>query len=70
MVKELTDAYSSVAQPIRNLTASVASRLGRRASRVCNDNNIPIEKVNDPRFGYVGSYPEEILEEVFNEIDI
>ena len=55
---------------IRNLTASVASRLGRRASRVCNDNNIPIEKVNDPRFGYVGSYPEEILEEVFNEIDI
>ncbi len=55
---------------IRNLTSSVASNLGRRATRVCNDNNIPVEKVNDPRFGYVGSYPEEVLEEVFNEVEI
>jgi hypothetical protein len=54
---------------IRNLPLSKASKLGRDATRICDDNNIPIEKVNDPRFGYVGSYPEEVLEEVFNDQD-
>lgn len=51
----------------RNLTSSVANSLGRKASRFCQQNNIPIEKVNDQRFGYVGSYPEDVLEQVFNE---
>lgn len=43
---------------IRNLTTSVAKTLGREATRVCKEHNVPVEKVNDPRFGYVGSYPE------------
>lgn len=42
-----------------------ASELGRKASNLCKKKSISVEKINDPRFGSVGVYPIEILEEIF-----
>lgn len=50
---------------LTNVTFSKAKELGKRASDYCRQNNIPIEKINDPRFGTIGSYPENVLEIVF-----
>lgn len=38
---------------------------GARASRVCRKQGIVIGKVNDPRWGKVNCYPDEVLDEVF-----
>lgn len=45
---------------------SLASKLGRKASKICRDRNIETGKIRDPRFGTVKTYPTEVLEEVFN----
>ncbi|MDR2205836.1 MAG: antA/AntB antirepressor family protein [Flavobacteriaceae bacterium] len=42
-----------------------ASKLGRAAKALCNNKNITLGKVRDPRFGAVYTYPEFILKEVF-----
>lgn len=42
-----------------------AAELGRKAKKLCDERGHPIDKVRDPRFGQVGSYPIEILKEVF-----
>lgn len=39
--------------------------LGRKASTLCKQRNIPIDEVPDTRWGKVGSYPANVLEEVF-----
>lgn len=44
---------------------SLAGQLGKRAKELCIKRGYFVDKVNDPRFGYVGSYPKEVLEEVF-----
>lgn len=44
----------------------LASSLGRKATKLCKNRNIPIEYIPDPRFGIVKTYPIDILEEVFN----
>lgn len=44
----------------------VASSLGKKASALCNQRNIPTESLPDPRFGIVKTYPIPILEEVFS----
>ena len=49
-----------------NVTLSLASRIGQRASRICKDRGIPMDKIPDPRFGQVKMYPKDILQEVFN----
>ncbi|MGY0426398.1 MAG: antA/AntB antirepressor family protein [Polaribacter sp.] len=46
--------------PIRD-----ASILGRKASKLCKANNIRIEKIQDPRFGYINAYSVAILKQVF-----
>jgi phage anti-repressor protein len=46
---------------------SLAVKLGKEATKICTDKNIPIDKVHDPRFGLVGSYPVPILKEVFRK---
>lgn len=43
----------------------IASSLGKKASALCNQRNIPTEEIPDPRFGKVKLYPIPILEEVF-----
>jgi hypothetical protein len=45
------------------LSPAEASRLGKLATQICNDNGWPILKATDPRFGVVNVYPLEALEE-------
>jgi hypothetical protein len=47
------------------ISAKDASSKGRRASYLCRQKGIDIERIHDPRFGYVGLYPEDILLKVF-----
>lgn len=49
---------------------TVASKMGRVASKICKDNNIPTGEIPDPRFGIVKTYPLHILEYVFNNTTI
>lgn len=44
-----------------------ASKLGIEASKVCKQREISMGKLRDPRFGYVKTYPDSVLEEVFNK---
>ncbi len=46
----------------------LASEIGRKATKICKNKSYPMEKVKDVRWGYVKSYPAEVLEEVFGEI--
>lgn len=39
---------------------------GRKASALCRNLGIEIERIHDPRFGKVGLYPESVLIEVFS----
>ncbi len=47
------------------ISAKDASTKGRRASYLCRQKGIDIERIHDPRFGYVALYPEDILLKVF-----
>ena len=47
-------------------SVKLASSLGKNASALCNQRNIPTETVPDPRFGIVKTYPITILGEVFD----
>lgn len=44
---------------------SMAAQLGRKAKDLCNQRGYQVEKITDPRFGQVGCYPKDVLEEVF-----
>lgn len=44
----------------------LASSLGRKATKICKERNIPTDNITDPRFGYVKTYPAHVLNEVFN----
>lgn len=44
---------------------SMAAQLGRKAKDLCHQRGYPVEKIADPRFGQVGCYPKDVLEEVF-----
>lgn len=48
-----------------DISVKSASQKGRQASILCRKREIGIERIYDPRFGYVGLYPESILIEVF-----
>jgi len=43
----------------------LAKPLGKKAAKICLDNGIPVDRVNDTKWGTVGSYPSFILEELF-----
>jgi anti-repressor protein len=49
-----------------NCGLKLASSLGKKASALCNQRNIPTESLPDPRFGIVKTYPVTILKEVFS----
>lgn len=47
------------------ISAIDAANKGRKASGICKQRGIAVERIHDPRFGQVGLYPESILVEVF-----
>lgn len=49
------------------ISAKEASSKGRKASALCREQGIEIERIHDPRFGKVGLYPETVLIEVFKD---
>lgn len=48
-----------------NLDVKRFGAIGRKCSRICEKRGIEPSKVNDPRWGSVKVYPDEILDEVF-----
>jgi hypothetical protein len=48
------------------ISTKEASTKGRKASALCRNLGIEIERIHDPRFGKVGLYPESVLIEVFS----
>lgn len=44
-----------------------AKAIGRKASRLCRDGGYRKGQIRDPRFGNVGTYPQEVLQIVFQE---
>jgi hypothetical protein len=51
-----------------SLTMAKAKELGKLASTKCRELGYEVEKVKDTRFGFVNSYPDVILQEVFNQV--
>ncbi|MBD2536366.1 hypothetical protein H6G97_46610 [Nostoc flagelliforme FACHB-838] len=47
------------------ISVKEAGAKGKKASALCRNVGIEIERIHDPRFGKVGLYPESILVEVF-----
>ncbi|NEQ78250.1 MAG: hypothetical protein F6K23_37835 [Okeania sp. SIO2C9] len=47
-----------------SFSAKTAAVIGRKATALCKRMGISPERVPDPRFGYVNTYPENILAEV------
>ena len=46
-----------------------SSAIGRKATKLCKERNVLVGKVVDSRYGLINTYPEEILDEIFFEID-
>jgi anti-repressor protein len=44
-----------------------AAKLGKQASAICKDYNIRPDKIRDPKWGYINSYPEWVLRQVFEK---
>ncbi|MCF6159520.1 MAG: hypothetical protein E3K32_13340 [wastewater metagenome] len=44
-----------------------AKRLGKKATALCREKGLPVDKARDPRFGMIGCYPEKVLDEVFQQ---
>lgn len=49
------------------ISRSRSSVLGRKASAICREQGINIERINDPHYGKVGLYPETILIAIFGD---
>lgn len=50
----------------RPLDTNTASKLGRACTKLCKERGLKKSEVNDERHGTVGSYPTEIVKEVFD----
>lgn len=50
-----------------NIGMEKAKSLGKKASLLCKQMKAEIDKVSDPRFGEVNSYPRLVLKEVFQQ---
>ena len=51
----------------KKLYGSEAMMIGKRAAKRCKQLGLPVNQAHDFRFGWVNTYPAEVLEEVFNE---
>ena len=49
------------------VTLSQSAKLGKQCASLSRERNLPIGKARDPRFGFVGTYVEDVLEEVFTD---
>lgn len=49
-----------------SVNITIASKLGREASKKCNQLGIETDETFDPRFGKVKMYPKNVLVDVFN----
>ena len=49
------------------VSLNMAAQYGKQASKICKERGYPIDKVRDPRFGEVGVYPTEVLQEIFQK---
>lgn len=47
----------------------MAARIGAKAKAICKANDITVETIPDPRFGKVGMYPRNILQDVFDSLE-
>jgi phage anti-repressor protein len=52
----------------RKVSLSMAGQIGKQAKQICAERGYKVDKIRDPRFGEVGSYPSEVLKEVFDNI--
>ena len=52
----------------QKVSLSMAGQIGKQAKQLCIERGYKVDKIRDPRFGEVGSYPSEVLREVFNSI--
>lgn len=62
------DYYSIAAYGVlkkKPIPRYLASKLGRSATQLCKERDLLIGKIPDERYGYVGSYPKSVLEDVF-----
>lgn len=46
---------------------AMASKLGMHARNICKRNGYAMDKIPDPRFGEVNTYPKQVLKQVFDE---
>jgi DNA-damage-inducible protein D len=46
-----------------------ALKVGRACSRLCRERGLEISKTPDERYGFVNTYPEQVIEEVWMEFD-
>ena len=52
-----------------DISLQEAGKLGKKASKICRNNGVTVDKTSDPRFGTVNVYPKWVLEEVFDDIN-
>lgn len=50
-----------------NLTMAKAKEFGKLATQKCKELGLEVEKVSDTRFGFVNSYPDIVLQDVFSQ---
>lgn len=51
----------------KRLYGSEATTLGKRATKRCREQGLPIGQIRDVRFGMVNTYPETVLHDIFSE---
>jgi len=51
----------------KKLYGSEAMTIGKRAAKRCRELRLPVNKVIDQRFGWVNTYPDQVLKEVFED---
>lgn len=54
----------------KSVGRDLAANIGRKASALCRQRGLAVDRVSDPRFGLVGSYPTHVLDEIFNLLEI
>ncbi|WAW15421.1 antA/AntB antirepressor family protein [Peptostreptococcus equinus] len=47
-----------------------SSVVGRKASKMCRDENLLIGKVVDSKYGYINTYPSNVLDRVFKSMNL
>lgn len=50
------------------MTLRIAQKAGHKCADICKSLGFEVVKIRDPRFGLVNGYPEQVLEEVFQEM--